>query len=69
MKDEEIIDELIAITELISNYPWSPPHPDLSEITQRLVQLKATRLKSKLKFLQAFQDVTKTIKQITDIKM
>lgn len=69
MKDEEIIDELIAITELISSYPWDPPHPNMSEITERIVKLKATRLKSKLKFLQAFQDVTKTIKQITDIKL
>lgn len=69
MKDEEILDELIEITELISSYPWSPPHPNIAEITQRITKLKVARSKSKLKFLQYFQNVAQTIKKITDIKV
>jgi hypothetical protein len=70
MKDEEIIDELIDVVQKIADHtPYSPnPNPNLAIIQAKLVQIKAQRLISKTKFIQAFLNFPKIIKQIIDIK-
>lgn len=71
MKDEEIIDELIDVVKKIADHtPYSPnPNPNLATIQSKLAKIKAQRLISKAKFLKHFSNLSKIIKQITDIKI
>lgn len=69
MRDEEVIDELIKVVELLSLSPSMPANPNLPLIQSKLLQIKATRLVSKKKFLEHFSNLSQIVKQITDIKL
>jgi hypothetical protein len=69
MRDEEILDELIAVVDLISQSPATPPNPNIGTINIKLAKIKASRVISKKKFFDHFGNLSKIVKQISDIDL
>ena len=68
-EEEKIIDSLIELVDLLSQYtPASPPNPLLPEIRVKVTALKIKRQKSKLRFAKHFLDVGKLLKELNSFK-